>query len=173
MIAVTVVTDVDMQLALKDARARLESTLSACPHCAGKVIDPKHYGMDFTGPVSLVLQPPLAGMSTWAWGVRCWNPGCGAAVLNGATAEEAVERWNRRATPEELERLRVDVARLDWLDALSNEACLEFGFEMEGGVYLRIDAPGHGGTDIREKNTARAAIDSGMIIAPGGEVPHG
>lgn len=73
---------------------------------------------------------------------------------------------------EEIERLRADGRRLDWLDSLSTEACLEFGFEMNGGVYLHIDAPGHGGTDIREKNSARAAIDSGMIIAPSG-APHG
>lgn len=67
---------------------------------------------------------------------------------------------------EEIERLRADGVRLNWLDALSDEACLEFGFEIDGGVYLRIDAPGHGSIDIREKNSARAAIDSGMIVAP-------
>lgn len=67
---------------------------------------------------------------------------------------------------QENERLRADARRMDWLDRLSNEALLEFGFELEGGVYLRIDAPGHGATDIREKNSARVAIDSGMIIAP-------
>lgn len=71
-----------------------------------------------------------------------------------------------------IEPLNADVARLNWLDAVCNDALLEFGFEMDGGVYLRIDAPGHGGTDIREKNSARAAIDSGMIIAPLG-APHG
>lgn len=65
-----------------------------------------------------------------------------------------------------------DIARLNWLDAACNEMLLEFGFEIDGGVYLRIDAPGHGGTDIREKNSARAAIDSGMTVAPAGE-PHG
>lgn len=70
---------------------------------------------------------------------------------------------------QEIERLRVDVKRLDWLDAVCNETLLEFGFEMDGGVYLRIDATGHGGTDIREKNSARAAIDSGMIVAPTGD----
>lgn len=67
---------------------------------------------------------------------------------------------------QEIERLRVEVKRLDWLDAQSNEALLEFGFEMEGGVYLSIDAPGEVTRDIREMNSARAAIDFAMLITP-------
>lgn len=59
-----------------------------------------------------------------------------------------------------------DTKRLDWLDAAAVDMLLEFGFEMEGGVYLRIDAPGHGGTDIREKNSARDLIDSAMVVVP-------
>lgn len=80
------------------ARAQFAGQLLMCPHCAGRVIDPRHYGMDFTGPVTLVAEPPLAGMEAWAWGVRCWNPGCGAASLNAMTAED--RRGRRTLEPE-------------------------------------------------------------------------
>lgn len=83
---------------LAAARARCGSELAACPHCAGRVINPRHQGMDFTGPVALVAEPPPDGAETWSWGVRCWNPGCGAASNNGMTPEDAVARWNRRTS---------------------------------------------------------------------------
>lgn len=85
-----------LTMALKAARAALDSTLAACPHCAGQIINPRHYGMDFSGPVTLVIETPGVGSTSFSWGVRCFNPGCGAATLYGNTAEEAVECWNRR-----------------------------------------------------------------------------
>ena len=100
-------------------------------------------------------------------------PNDGTPLLPVTWEQEARESWAMAERCfDEAKAAAADVARLNWLDTLSNEALLEFGFEMDGGVYLRIDAPGHGGTDIREKNNARAAIDSGMIIAPSG-APHG
>jgi len=67
---------------------------------------------------------------------------------------------------EEIERMHADGRRMDWLDALSNEALLEFGFEMDGGVYLCIESPGSVPVDIRAMNTARGAIDFAMTIRP-------
>lgn len=61
---------------------------------------------------------------------------------------------------------RDDGGRLDWLDAQSNEALLEFGFEIDGGVYLCIESPGAVPVDIRAMNSARAAIDFAMTIRP-------
>ncbi len=87
-----------MKAALAAARAELEPQLLGCPHCAGKIINPRHHGMDFTGPVGLTAQESYPGSDRWSWSVHCWNPGCGAASLFGQTAQEAVERWNRRAT---------------------------------------------------------------------------
>lgn len=55
-----------------------------------------------------------------------------------------------------------DVTRLTWLDRTAEQACIEIGFEMDGGVYLRLDAPGEEPLDVREKNSARAAIDAAM-----------
>ena len=90
-------SDPTMAAALRAAREALDPTLLPCPHCAGQIIKPRHYGMDFTGPVTIVWETPQAGLSKGTWGIRCFNPGCGAGTSLGATAEEAAERWNRRA----------------------------------------------------------------------------
>jgi hypothetical protein len=55
-----------------------------------------------------------------------------------------------------------DTARLDWLDKTAEHACVDVGFEMDGGVYLRLEAPGEEPLDVREKNSVRAAIDVAM-----------
>lgn len=89
------ITEIDVA-ALRAARLEVDPLLLPCPHCAGKIINPRHYGMDFTGPVTLVAEAPAAGLTGWTWGVRCFNPGCGAAVLMAATTDEAIARWNRR-----------------------------------------------------------------------------
>jgi hypothetical protein len=115
----------------------------------------------------------LAAMHSEADKARAFEWLRSFALADDAPAEAGVafDTWaalslRARQTPASVEGQPTDTQRLDYLDSASNEMLLEFGFEIDGGVYLRIDAPGHGGTDIREKNSARAAIDSAMVVAP-------
>ncbi len=86
------------------------------------------------------------------------------ADISESSALAALQKVRRIIEAELLAGRQDDVKRLDWLDAQSNDACLEFGFEMDGGVYLRIDSPGCVSKDIREMNSARAAIDFAITI---------
>ncbi len=91
--------------------------------------------------------------------------------LEAALAEEK-ERWiqEREAwirqkaecvgLEEKLSEAREDAARLDWLNEFVQCGCADFGFELDGGVYLRLAQPSAETVDIREANGIRAAIDA-------------
>ena len=65
-----------------------------------------------------------------------------------------------------LEEAREDSDRLDWLDQFIQCGCADFGFELDGGVYLQLNSPGAETVNIREANDARAAIDAARKEQP-------
>ncbi len=75
---------------------------------------------------------------------------------------EEIARLNARVAKLEaaLAEAREDSARLDWLERFIQCGCADFGFELEGGLYLQLNSPGAETVDIREADNARAAIDS-------------
>lgn len=60
----------------------------------------------------------------------------------------------------ELAEAREDSARLDWLHNFIQCGCADFGFELDGGVYLQLNQPSSETIDIREVNDIRASIDA-------------
>ena len=60
----------------------------------------------------------------------------------------------------ELAEAREDAARLDWLHNFIQCGCADFGFELDGGVYLQINQTSSETIDIREVNDIRASIDA-------------
>ena len=99
------------------------------------------------------------------------------AELEAALAEEK-ERWiqEREAwiaqkaecvtLQEKLAEAEEDSKRLDWLDQFIQCGCADFGFELDGGVYLQLNSPGAETVNIREANDARAAIDAARKEQP-------
>lgn len=61
---------------------------------------------------------------------------------------------------DERDRLREDAKRLDWLNNASEMGLVEFGFEMDGGVFMRNSEAGGPEVDFRERNSVREAIDA-------------
>lgn len=61
---------------------------------------------------------------------------------------------------EERDGLREDAKRLDWLNNTSEMGLVEFGFEMDGGVFMRNSEAGGPEVDFRERNSVREAIDA-------------
>lgn len=53
-----------------------------------------------------------------------------------------------------------DSLRLDQVQAWSEEGCVDFGIELEGGVYLRVSRVDGIEINIREKDTIRQCIDA-------------
>lgn len=57
---------------------------------------------------------------------------------------------------------RTDTERLDYLERKASGGCLSAGFEVDGGVYLQVDALDMSEKCYRERTNLRQAIDESM-----------
>lgn len=68
----------------------------------------------------------------------------------------------------QVDQLKQDAERLDWLNEFIESGMIEAALEVDGGINLRLSAMGdREPVDLREQDSIRAAIDSGRAALSG------
>lgn len=114
--------------------------------------------------IAAIDLPDNAEFETARWQYRAYtHPETILALLDALEAADVKNTLLSAClhkAEDERDRLREDAKRLDWLNNASEMGLVEFGFEMDGGVFMRNSEAGGPEVDFRERNSVREAIDA-------------